>query len=165
MDKDMYVYILINSLDAFLNTRKKYVEKILEDNPSIKDSIIVLDSFKQGLDKTKHILDYIEKNFSEEEIEEELVRTVLILSSETLTWLLFNLPNLYEKFPFFSEEFQINRMDILDVIGNNLLEIENLMEKPKEIIFIIKNLKQNVITISMTIGFMKLSIEKGLVDN
>ena len=161
MDKDIYVYFLLGNFENFLNKSKKEFSHLLEEEYiSFEDGIKILTTFKNSLAKIDQILELVSNSD-----DTDLIRTALAVSSDNLAWLLFSLPTLYEKFPIFPEEFLVFQENIIDVIGTNLIDIENLIEKPKDIEFILLNIKDNIKTISSVIGTLLRNLEKNILEN
>jgi len=160
----MYLYLLLSNLESYLIQKRKYVEKLLnEDNLKIKDGMKILKSFENTLIKTNQILDTL--NSLDEKADEDLFKSVIILISESLAWILFTLPSLPEKLPFFKEEFLINNENVLDIIGNNLINLESFLNEPSEILFIKNSIKGNVSSILNVITYLYKGLEKSLVLN
>ena len=162
MGKYMYLYILLGNLESHLIKDKKEIEEILKkDNFKIEDGLTILKSFNDSLVKANQILENLE-NVRDDE---DLIQSVIILISESLSWILFTLPILPEKLPFFKEEFLIKNENVLDVIGNNLINLESFLDKPSEILFISRNLRNSINEILNVINFLKKGLEKSLIVN
>ncbi len=158
----MYLYILLGNLESFLIKNREEIEKLLNKNQfKLEDGLTVLESFNSSLVKTSQILE----NLEDLEGDEELIKSVIILIAESLSWILFTLPTLPEKLPFFREEFLIKNENVLDIIGNNLINLESFLEKPSEIFFLIRNLKNSINDILNVINFLQRGLEKSLIVN
>ncbi len=161
MDKDIYVYFLLGSFENFLNKNRKEFSALLEEESiTLEDGIRILSTFKSSLSKIDHILELVSQSE-----DKELVKMALAISSDNLAWLLFSLPTLYEKFPIFPEEFLVFQENIIDVIGTNLIDIENLLEKPSDVEFILINIKDNIKTISSVIETILRNLERNVLEN
>jgi hypothetical protein len=161
MDKDIYVYFLLGSFENFLNKNRKEFSSLLEEESiTLEDGIRILSTFKSSLSKIDHILELVSKSE-----DKDLVKMALAISSDNLAWLLFSLPTLYEKFPIFPEEFLVFQENIIDVIGTNLIDIENLLEKPSDVEFILINIKDNIKTISSVIETILRNLERNVLEN
>ena len=158
----MYLYILLGNLESYLLKNREEIENILKkDKFQIEDGLLVLDRFNSSLVKTNQILENLEKF----EGDEDLIQSVIILISESLSWILFTLPTLPEKLPFFKEEFLIKNENVLDIIGNNLINLESFLEKPSEILFLSKNIRNSINDILNVINFLQKGLEKSLIVN
>ena len=158
----MYLYILLGNLESYLLKNREEIENILKkDKFQIEDGLLILDRFNSSLVKTNQILENLEKF----EGDEDLIQSVIILISESLSWILFTLPTLPEKLPFFKEEFLIKNENVLDIIGNNLINLESFLEKPSEILFLSKNIRNSINDILNVINFLQKGLEKSLIVN
>jgi len=161
MDKDIYVYFLLGNFENFLiRSKKEFTPLLEEDKLSLEDGIRLLSTFKNSLNKIDHILELV--SLSDDK---DLARMALAISSDSLAWLLFSLPTLYEKFPIFPEEFLVFQENIIDLIGTNLIDIENLLDKPDNIEFILMNIKDNIKTISSVIETLLKNLQRNVLEN
>ncbi|RMA96118.1 hypothetical protein [Hydrogenothermus marinus] len=159
---EIYIDFLIGDLEYFLFSNKTKINSYVLENhiPTYKESLEILDKFSTGLKKTSQLIKYLD------EIEDtERLRNIFILSSESLAWILFTFPSVAEKIPVFLEEFDIKGENILDMIGQNLIQIEMFIDNPKSSKYISKDLKENINNISMTIGHITQMIKKGSLEN
>jgi len=161
-DSNMFVSFLIGDLEYFIVSNRNEINTYIQKNESIpyEKSLAILNKFAETLYKTSELINYIE-----EIKDKNLLRDMFIISSESLAWILFTLPSLNEKLPIFPEELNINGRSIYDAIGNNLLQIETLIDNPDITPFVAKNLKENIQDISMAIGHIVKMMDKSKERN
>ncbi len=158
----MYVDFLIGDLEYFIFTNREKMNKLLESNrpPSYENSIEILEKFATGLAKTNQLINHLE------EIEDyERIRNIFIVSSESLAWILFTLPSVAEQIPIFTEELNIKGQHILDLIGNNLLQIEMFIDNPKSSKDLNAEIKTGINEIAMALGYITKMIKKGSLES
>ncbi len=159
---EMYVDFLIGDLEYFIFSNREKMNKLLESNspPSYESSIEILEKFATGLAKTNQLINHLE------EIEDnERIRNIFIVSSESLAWILFTLPSIAEQIPIFTEELNIEGQHLLDLIGNNLLQIEMFIDNPKSSRYLNADIKKGINDIAMTIGHITKMLKKGSLEN
>ncbi|RUM47652.1 MAG: hypothetical protein DSY47_06645 [Hydrogenothermus sp.] len=161
-DSNVFVSFLIGDLEYFIVNNRNEINNYIQKNQSIpyEKSLSILNKFAETLSKTSQLINYIE-----EINDKNLLRDMFIVSSESLAWILFTLPSLNEKLPIFPEELNINGQSIYDVIGNNLIQIEMLIDNPDISPFVAKNLKENIQEISMAIGHIVKMMDKSKERN
>ncbi|HIE59686.1 MAG TPA: hypothetical protein EYH43_04590 [Persephonella sp.] len=158
----MFVSFLIGDLEYFILSNRNEINTYIQKNESIpyEKSLLILNKFAETLEKTSQLINYIE-----EIKDKNILRDMFIISSESLAWILFTLPSISEKLPIFPEELNINGQSIYDVIGNNLIQIEMLIDNPDISPFVAKNLKENIHEISMAIGHIVKMMDKSKERN
>ncbi len=158
----MYVSFLIGDLEYFIVSNRNEINTYIQRNESIpyEKSLSILNKFAETLSKTSQLINHIE-----DIKDKNLLRDMFIVSSESLAWILFTLPAVNDKLPIFPEELNINGQSIYDVIGNNLIQIEMLIDNPEVSPFVAKNLKENIQEISMALGHIVKMMDKSKERN
>jgi hypothetical protein len=162
MEGSIYIELLLGDLESYIHSQKNKVNSIVskKENVSLEDTAIILDRFSKSLKKTVNIMDFLE------EVENiDTLRSISILASETIAWILFTLPSVEKNLPYFADEITIYDKHIVDYLADVLLEFEGFIEDPMKLKFIGADLQKSIKNISMTINYMSDILKKGLTEN
>ncbi|NPA54116.1 MAG: hypothetical protein GXO21_05545 [Aquificae bacterium] len=162
MEGNFYVELLLGDLENYILSQKSEINNIVskKQNVSVEETALILDKFSKSLKKTVNIMDFIE------EIDNiDTLRSISILASETIAWILFTLPSVEKNLPYFSDDITIYNKHIVDYLADILLEFEGFIENPMKLKFIGKDLQENIKDISTIINYMSNILKKGLIEN
>ncbi len=162
MEDNIYVYYLIGDLENYVIDNKKKVEKLLKSKSKIstKDGAYIFDKFSVSLKKTTNLI----KN-SAYVSDIETLRTVSVLSSETVAWIMFTLPNIESEIPIFLDNLILGNRHIIDALGELLLEIDEFIENPTKLKTSNKEFYNMINEVSMFFGHLSNMIGKGVIEN
>jgi hypothetical protein len=163
MEKDsVYIHYLIGDLESYVIDNKAKIEKIINsrENLSVEDSLYIFDKFSNSLKKTTNLI-----KLSREIEDTGTLRTVSIISSETIAWIMFTLPSVESVIPVFMENLMIDKRHIIDALGELLLEFDELIENPEKLRSVNRELFVMVNDISMFFGHLSEIMRKGAVEN
>ncbi len=162
MEGSIYIELLLGDLESYIHSQKNKVNSIVskKEDVSLEDTAIILDRFSKSLKKTVNIMDFLE------EVESiDTLRSISILASETIAWILFTLPSVEKNLPYFADEITIYDKHIVDYLADVLLEFEGFIEDPMKLKFVGTDLQKSIKNISMTINYMSDILKKGLTEN
>ncbi len=162
MENNVYVHYLIGELENYITDNKKKIENIIKgkDKISVEDSVYIFDRFSTTLKKTTNLI----KN-STNISDIETLRTVSIMSSETIAWIMFTLPSVESEMPVFIDNLILGNRHIIDVLGELLLEIDEFIEKPSKLRTSNSELFRAVNEVSMFFGHLSEIMKKGIIEN
>jgi len=158
----IYVEFLLGDLESFVLAQKNEINSIVSknENVSIEDTALILERFSKSLRKTEVIIDFID------EVQDvDILRTISVLASETVAWILFTLPVVEKNLPYFAEDITIFDKHIVDYLADVLLEFESFIEEPMRLKFISRDIQKSIKNISMTINHLSNILKKGLIEN
>ncbi len=160
--ESIYVEFLLGDLESFVLAQKNEINSIVSknENVSIEDTALILERFSKSLRKTEVIIDFID------EVQDvDILRTISVLASETVAWILFTLPVVEKNLPYFAEDITIFDKHIVDYLADVLLEFESFIEEPMRLKFISRDIQKSIKNISMTINHLSNILKKGLIEN
>jgi hypothetical protein len=160
-EENIYLNYLISDLEnyVFLN-RKKANNLLSADNFSKEDSLFILEKINNTLVKIENLLKILK-----DVKDTNLKRHICIISSESLSWVLFTLPNIEQQLPLFSENMRINGLHIMDMLGEFILLLEEIIEQPKISPILYQMVIKKINNISMSLGYIYTISKKGEVEN
>ncbi len=160
--ESVYVEFLLGDLESFIVAQKNEINTIVSKNEdvSIEDTAIILERFSKSLRKTENVIGFID------EIENiDVLKSISVLASETIAWILFTLPVVEKNLPYFAEDITIFDKHIVDYLADILLEFESFIEEPDRLKFISKDIQKSIKNVSMTINHLSNILKKGLMEN
>jgi len=160
--ESIYVEFLLGDLESFVLAQKNEINSIVSknENVSVEDTALILERFSKSLRKTEVIIDFID------EVQDvDILRTISVLASETVAWILFTLPVVEKNLPYFAEDITIFDKHIVDYLADVLLEFESFIEEPMRLKFISRDIQKSIKNISMTINHLSNILKKGLIEN
>lgn len=162
MEKNVYIHYLIGELESYVIDNKNKIEKLINNQKkiSVQDSVFIFDKFSNSLRKTKDLI-----RLSREINDRDTLRTISIISSETVAWVMFTLPAIESSMPVFLENFIVYDRHIIDALGELLLEFDEFIETPEKLKAVNPEVFNMINEISMTFGHLSKMIEKGAVEN
>ena len=161
-ESNIYVDFLIGDLEAYIYRQKKEINNLLKENVdlSVEQSILIFEKLAQSLKKTSDLIRFLNQ------VEDvETLRNVCIVSTESLAWVLFTLPTLEMNLPLFVENLKIKDSHIMDIIGENLISLEEMIENPKKLKFMHKEIFEGVKEASLSLGYINKIIQKGAIEH
>ncbi len=159
---NLYVEYLIGDLESFVITQKEEVNSLINKKKelSLNDSVIIFDRFSKSLKKTTNLIKHVN------EVEDaHLLKHITLITSETLAWILFTLPVVETNIPVFMDDLTVKNKHIVDVIGELLLQFEDILDKPVKMKEIESEILNQINDISMTISTLSEMIKKGSLPN
>ena len=162
MEKNVYIHYLIGELESYVIDNRNKIEKLINNQKkiSVQDSVFIFDKFSNSLSKTKDLI-----QLSQEINDRDTLRTISIISSETVAWIMFTLPAIEPSMPVFLENLIVYDRHIIDVLGELLLEFDEFIETPEKLKAVNPEVFNMINEISMTFGHLSKMIEKGAVEN
>ena len=162
MESNVYLHYLIGDLENYIIDNKKKIEKIIKskDKISAEDSVYIFDKFSVSLKKTTHLI----KNSSNTS-DIETLRTVSIISSETVAWIMFTLPTVESEIPVFIDNLILGNRHIIDALGELLLEIDEFIENPTKLKTSHNELFHTINEVAMFFGHLSEMMKKGIIEN
>ncbi len=162
MEKNsVYIHYLIGDLENYVIGNRHKIGKILnKKNLSIEDSIYIFDKFSNSLKKTTNLI-----KLSNEINDKDTLRTISIVSSETIAWVMFTFPSVESVIPVFLENLIFDKRHIIDALGELLLEFDEFIEKPEKLRSINIEIFNMVNEVSMFFGHLSKMIKKGALEN
>ncbi len=149
-EENIYLNYLISDLENYVFLHRKKANNLLSaENFSKEDSLYILEKINKTLIKTENLLKIL-KDVNDV----NLKRHICLISSESLSWILFTLPNIEQQLPLFSENMKINGIHIMDMLGEFILLLEEIIEQPKMSLNSYHILSKNINDISMTLGHL-----------
>ncbi|WP_456401372.1 hypothetical protein [Persephonella sp.] len=159
---NLYVEYLIGDLESFVITQKEEVNSLINKKKelSLNDSVVIFDRFSKSLKKTTNLIKHVN------EVEDaHLLKHITLITSETLAWILFTLPVVETNIPVFMDDLTVKNKHIVDVIGELLLQFEDILDKPVKMKEIESEILNQINDISMTISTLSEMIKKGSLPN
>jgi hypothetical protein len=93
------------------------------------------------------------------------LRTISIISSEIIAWILFTFPAVEDFITVFTENLIIEEKHVLDSLGDILIELDEYIENPAKMkekdIYLLKAVND----ISMGFYYLSKMVEKGAIEN
>ncbi|MBK3332204.1 hypothetical protein GWK41_03865 [Persephonella atlantica] len=162
MENNIYVHYLISELENYIIDNKKKIESIIKNKNriSVEESVYIFDKFSVSLKKATDLI----KN-SADISDIETLKTVSIISSETVAWVMFTLPNVESTIPVFLENLIIGNRHVIDSLGELLLEIDEFIENPSKLRTSSNELYQMINEVAMFFGHLSSMMKKGTVEN
>ena len=162
MEKNVYIHYLIGELESYVIDNRNKIEKLINNQKkiSVQDSVFIFDKFSNSLRKTKDLI-----KLSREINDRDTLRTISIISSETVAWVMFTLPSIESSMPVFLENLIVYDRHIIDALGELLLEFDEFIETPEKLKAVNPEVFNMINEISMTFGHLSKMIEKGAVEN
>ena len=162
MEKNVYIHYLIGELESYVIDNRNKIEKLINNQKkiSVQDSVFIFDKFSNSLSKTKDLI-----QLSREISDRDTLRTISIISSETVAWVMFTLPAIESSMPVFLENLIVYDRHIIEVLGELLLEFDEFIETPEKLKAVNPEVFNMINEISMTFGHLSRMIEKGAVEN
>ena len=162
MENRAYIHFLIGELETYVLDNKSKVERIITEKKeiSIQDGVFIFDKLSSSLDKTKDLI-----KLSREVDDKDTLRTISIISSETIAWVMFTFPSVEQSIPPFFENFVINNQHIIDALGELLIEFDEFIETPEKLKLANTEIFRAINDVSMTLGYISQMIKKGAVEN
>ncbi|WP_297454438.1 hypothetical protein [Persephonella sp.] len=162
MEKNVYIHYLIGELESYVIDNRNKIEKLISNQKkiSVQDSVFIFDKFSNSLRKTKDLI-----KLSREINDRDTLRTISIISSETVAWVMFTLPSIESSMPVFLENLIVYDRHIIDALGELLLEFDEFIETPEKLKAVNPEVFNMINEISMTFGHLSKMIEKGAVEN
>ncbi len=159
-EENIYLNYLISDLENYVFLHRKKANNLLSDNLTKEGSLYILEKINETLVKTENLVKILQdvKDIN-------LKRHICIISSESLSWVLFTLPNIEQKLPLFSENMRINKVHIMDMLGEYILLLEEVIEQPKISLNQYQNLSKKINDISMALGYIYNISKKGGEEN
>jgi len=163
MEKEsVYIHYLIGDLENYVINNRNKIERLINSKQDIsqKEVIFIFNRFSDSLRKTTNLI-----KLSQEIEDRDTLRTISILSSETIAWILFTFPVVEESIPIFTENLIVEEKHLLDALGELLLELDEFIENPEKLKNFSQYLYKMVNEVSMTFGHLEKIIEKGEIEN
>lgn len=161
-ENNPYLEYLISDLEFFILNRRKKVDEYLKDKEVLdyKDSVYVFKFIVEGFSKTTNLLEHLKETKNS-----NLIRDVCILSSEVLSWTLFAIPSLEKNLEILTFGFKIGNKHMIDIIGENLIILDELIEKPEKLSFFYPDILSSIQDINMSFGYMQKMIDSSTKEN
>ncbi|WP_457640233.1 hypothetical protein [Persephonella sp.] len=163
MERDnVYVHYLIGELESYIIDNREKVEKLINSrkNISVEDSVFIFEKFSNSLKKTTALV-----KLSGEVADRDTLRTISILSSETIAWVMFTLPSVENTIPVFLDNLWVDNRHIIDALGELLLEFDEYIESPEKLSRYNEELYQALNDVSMAFGHLSDMMKKGVQEN
>jgi len=159
--ENVYVHYLIGDLESYVIDNREKVEKLINNNNlTVEDSVYILDKFSNSLRKTTALV-----KLSKEIEDRETLRTISILSSETIAWVMFTLPSVEAVIPLFMENLMFDNRHVMDALGELLLEFDEFIETPQKLSALNEELHGMLNEVSMFFGHLSNMMKKGAIEN
>ncbi len=160
-EENIYLNYLISDLENYVFLHRKKANSIISKGDfSQEDSLYILEKITETLVKTENLLRILN-----EIRDNNLKKHICIISSESLSWILFTLPNIEQQLPLFSENMRINGTHIMDILGDFILLLEEIIEQPKISQSSYFSLMRKISDISMALGYIYSLSKKGGKEN
>jgi len=162
MEKNnVYIHYLIGDLENYVVDNRLKIEKILNKKSlSVEDSIYIFEKFSNSLKKTTNLI-----RLSKEVNDQDTLRTISIVSSETIAWVMFTFPSVEPVIPVFLENLMFDKRHIIDALGELLLELDEFIEKPEKLRSTNLEIFSMVNEVSMFFGHLSKMMKKGALEN
>ncbi len=161
-ENNTYLEYLISDLEFFLVLKRKKVDEYINNKDFIdyKDSIFIFDHLVEGFNKTTNLLKHLNETKNS-----NLIRDVCILSSEMLSWIIFSFPSIEKNLEVFVYDFKIGKKHIIDHIGENLIILDELIEKPEKLSFFYNDILNSMQELNMSFGYIQKLIKSSQEEN
>ncbi|NPA16195.1 hypothetical protein [Persephonella sp.] len=159
--ESVYVHYLIGDLESYVVDNREKVEKLINKKDiTVEDSIYIFDRFSNSLKKTTALI-----KLSGEIEDRDTLRTISILSSETIAWVMFTLPSVEATMPLFMENLIFDNRHVIDALGELLLELDEFIENPERLSVLNEELYSMLNEVSMFFGHLSTMMKKGAKEN
>jgi hypothetical protein len=149
-EENIYLNYLISDLENYVFLHRKKANNLLSgESLGKEDSLYILEKINKTLVKVENLLKILKDVH-----DVHLKRHICIISSESLSWKLFTLPNIEQQLPLFSENMRIKGTHIMDMLGEYILLLEEIIEQPKIPLYQYQILSKKINDISMALGYI-----------
>ncbi len=161
-ENNVYLNYLIGDLESFVFSKRREIDEFIseKDNLNYTDSIYIFNNLAKGLDKTTNLIKHLKETKNP-----NTIRDICILSSEIISWIIFTLPSLERGLEIFSYNFRVREKHIIDILGENLIILDEIIEKPEKLNFFYGDILLSIQTVNMGFGHIKKILEKGKLEN
>ncbi len=155
-ESNAYLEYLISDLEFFLFSKRKKIDEYIKSREFIdfKDSVYIFSHLAEGFDKATNLLKHLKETKNP-----NLIRDVCILSSEMLSWIIFSFPSIERNLEIVIYDFKIGKKHIIDHIGDNLVILDEIIEKPEKITFLYSDILSSMQDLNMSFGYMQKLIK------
>jgi len=163
MEKDsVYIHYLIGDLESYVIDNRAKIEKLINTKSSmtVEDGVYIFDKFSNSLKKTTALI-----KLSREIRDRDTLRTISILSSETIAWVMFTFPSVEGTIPVFMENLLIDNRHVVDALGELLLELDEFIENPDRLHVLNEEVYTTLNEVSMLFGHLSTIMKKGAKEN
>ncbi len=161
-EDNVYLNYLIGDLESFVFSKRKEIDRIINEKEILNytDSIYIFNNLAEGLNKTTNLIKHLKETQNP-----SIIRDICILSSEIISWIIFTLPSLERGLELFSQGFHIKEKHIIDILGENLIILDEIIEKPEKLNFFYGDILLSIQNVNMGFGYIQKIIEKGEIEN
>ncbi|NPA52921.1 MAG: hypothetical protein GXO22_08500 [Aquificae bacterium] len=156
-ENNTYLEYLISDLEFFLFSKRQKIDEYIKDKQFItyKDSIFIFDYLVEGFDKTTNLFKHLKETKNP-----NLIRDVCILSSEMLSWIIFSFPSIEKNLEILMYDFKIGKKHIIDHLGENLILLDELIDKPDKLKFFYPDIIDSMQDLNMSFGYVQKLIKE-----
>jgi len=158
----VYIHYLIGDLESYVVNNRAKVERLINRKPaiSVEDGVYIFDKFSNSLKKTTALI-----KLSGEVRDRDTLRTISVLSSETIAWIMFTFPTVENTIPVFLENLIIDDRHVIDALGELLLELDQFIENPEKLPAVNDQLYLMLNEVSMFFGHLSDMMKRGGKEN